>query len=165
MSTVVLAEPSEIIVVLSSFGLYTAALNICDKFNICKSSVLESLASQCVRLSQQEDLNAWDWLLQNEIFGKIFINFYESKGHYDFDFLMVVLQLFPDVTALDSNVCNLAWRLLEYLTLHHEEEGRTKLHKGVSRKILHHGAFLPEWLATSYKVSFCYKTNETYQPF
>lgn len=64
-----ISEPSELIVTLCSIGLYTMALNLCDEFKISKTSVLESLTSQCVKLSQREDPNAWDWLTQNDIFG------------------------------------------------------------------------------------------------
>lgn len=62
-------EPSELIITLCSTGLYTTALHLCDEFKINKASVLESLTSQCIKLSQREDPNAWDWLIQNDIFG------------------------------------------------------------------------------------------------
>lgn len=62
--------PSELNVILSSIGLYTTALHLCDVFNLPKNSIFESLTSQCVRLSQHEDPKAWDWLVQNDIFGK-----------------------------------------------------------------------------------------------
>ncbi|KAG7213986.1 hypothetical protein KM043_001360 [Ampulex compressa] len=118
------AGPSELIVILSSIGLYTTALHLCDQFKINKSSVLESLTSQCVKLSHREDPDAWDWLVQNDIF---------------------------DMGVSNSNIANTSWRLLEYLTLKHEKDRGSNLHKAVSRKLLQEGAFLPQWLLKSYK--------------
>ncbi|XP_012270896.1 nuclear pore complex protein Nup160 homolog [Orussus abietinus] len=118
------ADPAELIAILSSVGLYTNALHLCDRFNINKSSVLEILASQCVRLSQYEDSAAWDWLIENDI---------------------------SDISVSHSNVANTAWKLLEHLTLKHEKDCSSDLHKGVARKLVHHGAFLPEWLLSSYR--------------
>lgn len=54
---------------MCSTGLYATALHLCDEFKISKASVLKSLTSQCIKLSQREDPNAWDWLIQNDIFG------------------------------------------------------------------------------------------------
>lgn len=116
--------PEELIAILSSVGLYVTALHLCEQFRIGKGSVLESLASQCVRLSQQDDPKAWDWLILNDVF---------------------------DITLSASNVANIAWKLLEHLTLTHEKENQSELHKGVARKLLHHGAFIPAWLLSSYK--------------
>ncbi|XP_043288252.1 nuclear pore complex protein Nup160 homolog isoform X2 [Venturia canescens] len=124
MHTVAQACPSELIAILSSVGLYTTALHLCDQFNVPKSSVLENLASHCLRLSEQEDPNAWDWLIQNDVF---------------------------DISGCSSNVANISWRLLERLTLLHEKKDSSELHKGVARKLLHRGAFLPQWLMSSYK--------------
>ncbi|XP_015601122.1 nuclear pore complex protein Nup160 homolog [Cephus cinctus] len=124
IQTITQATPAELIVILSSVGLYTTALHLCDLFNVSKSSVLESLASHCVRLSQYDDRNAWDWLVQNDIF---------------------------DLGMSDSNVTNVAWKLLEHLTLKHEQERSSELHKGIARKLLRLGAFIPHWLLSFYK--------------
>ncbi|XP_066602662.1 nuclear pore complex protein Nup160 homolog [Prorops nasuta] len=120
------AGPSELVVLLSSAGLYTTALHLCDKFKLNKSPILESLAFQCIMLSQHEkaDCSRWDWLSQNDIF---------------------------DIGITNSNVTNSTWKLLEYLTLHHEKEGQTELHKIVAKKLLQSAAFLPQWLLMSYK--------------
>lgn len=120
------AGPSELIIILPTIGLYTTALHLCDEFNVNKSSVLESLASQCIRLSRGEDPNAWDWLIQNDIF---------------------------DIGLSNTNITNTAWRLLEYLTLKHEKDRYSELHKAVTRKLLQEGAFIPQWLLMSYKVN------------
>ncbi|XP_034947135.1 nuclear pore complex protein Nup160 homolog [Chelonus insularis] len=124
MHTIAQASPSELVVTLSSVGLYTTALHLCDKFHINKSSVLENLASQCVRLSEHEDPDAWDWLVHNDVF---------------------------DIAGYGTNVTDISWKLLEKLTLIHEKDCSSELHKSVARKLLHHGAFLPQWLMTSYK--------------
>lgn len=126
MHTIAQADAGELIVLLSNVGLYTVALNLCDKFGISKTSVLENLAGQSLRLSEHEDPNAWDWLVLNDVF---------------------------DIPGYGSNVADIAWRLLEKLTLEHEKEDSSELHKGVAKKILQHEAFLPQWLVASYKVS------------
>ncbi|CAL7942667.1 unnamed protein product [Xylocopa violacea] len=118
------AGPSELIIILPTIGLYTTALHLCDEFKVSKCSVLESLTSQCTRLSRVEDPNAWDWLIQNDIF---------------------------DIGLSNTNITNTAWRLLEYLTLKHEKDGCSELHKAVARKLLQEGAFVPQWLLMSYK--------------
>ncbi|KAK0176406.1 hypothetical protein PV328_000545 [Microctonus aethiopoides] len=124
MHTVAQAIPSELIAILSSVGLYTTALQLCDKFNVGKSSVLESLTSQCLRLSENEDSNAWDWLIQNDVF---------------------------EITGSGTSVADVAWRLLEKLISYHESDTGSELHKGVAKKIVHGGAFIPQWLLASYK--------------
>ncbi|XP_017877657.1 nuclear pore complex protein Nup160 homolog [Ceratina calcarata] len=118
------AGPSELVIILPTIGLFTTALHLCDQFKISKSSVLESLTAQCIRLSRGEDPNAWDWLIQNDIF---------------------------DIGLSNTNVSNTAWRLLEYLTLKHEKDECSDLHKAVARKLLQEGAFIPQWLLMSYK--------------
>ncbi|XP_034185245.1 nuclear pore complex protein Nup160 [Osmia lignaria lignaria] len=118
------AGPSELVIILSTIGLYTTALHLCDEFKINKSSVFESLTSQCIRLSRREDSNAWDWLIQNDIF---------------------------DIGLTNTNLTNTAWGLLQYLTLSHEKDRSSELHKAVSRKLLQEGAFIPQWLLMSYK--------------
>ncbi|OAD58553.1 hypothetical protein WN48_10964 [Eufriesea mexicana] len=118
------AGPSELVIILPTIGLYTTALHLCDEFKINKSSVLESLTSQCIRLSRGGDPNAWDWLIQNDIF---------------------------DIGLSNTNITNTVWRLLEYLTLKHEKDRCSALHKAVARKLLQEGAFIPQWLLMSYK--------------
>ncbi|XP_011502430.1 PREDICTED: nuclear pore complex protein Nup160 homolog [Ceratosolen solmsi marchali] len=115
--------PSEIVSIMCSAGLYINALDVCECFNLCKIPVLESIASQCVRLNNNDNITAWDWLNQNEIF---------------------------DLNISTFNICNIAWQLLQFLTLTHEKNGETILHKGVARKLFHCGTFLPEWLFSSY---------------
>ncbi|EFN74716.1 Nuclear pore complex protein Nup160-like protein [Camponotus floridanus] len=124
MHIVAHTEPSELIITLCSTGLYTTALHLCDEFKISKASVLESLTSQCIKLSQREDPNAWDWLIQNDIF---------------------------DIGISNTTIANTAWRLLEYFVLKHEKDDNSELHKAVARKLLQDGAFLPQWLLISYK--------------
>ncbi|XP_008559870.1 nuclear pore complex protein Nup160 homolog [Microplitis demolitor] len=124
LHTIAQAGAAELIVILSSVGLYTVALNLCDKFNIGKAPVLENLAAQSLRLSEHEDPNAWDWLVLNDVF---------------------------DITGYGSNITDIAWRLLEKLTIGHEKKDSSELHKAVAKKILQHEAFLPQWLIASYK--------------
>lgn len=123
--TVAQAGPAEIIAVLTSVGLYTTALQICDEFKISKCSILEGLTSQCLRLTKQEDPNAWDWLIQNQVF---------------------------DLVGCSNNcLVDVCWGLLEKLTLLHEKERESELYKSIAGKLLHQGAFLPQWLMISYK--------------
>lgn len=125
LHTVAQAGPAEIIAVLTSVGLYITALHICDEFNISKCSVLEGLTSQCLRLTKQEDLNAWDWLIQNNIFDLVNCSY--------------------------NSVVDVCWSLLKTLTLLHEKKNESKLHKCIASKLLQQGAFLPQWLIVSYK--------------
>jgi len=60
----------------------------------------------------------------------------------------------PDIGISNTTITNTAWRLLEYFTLKHEEsDNNSELHKAVAQKLLQDGAFLPQWLLISYKVS------------
>lgn len=54
----------------------------------------------------------------------------------------------------EGNPVKLAWRLLEVLLLSCEEDMQTVLHRAVSSRLLALGVFLPNWLVTSYKVTF-----------
>lgn len=60
---------------------------------------------------------------------------------------------FLDIGISNTTITNTAWRLLEYFTLKHEKNTNSELHKAVARKLLQDGAFLPQWLLISYKVS------------
>lgn len=53
--------PTEIVALLSNYGLHGQALTICGYFKLCKISVLENLASQCARLDHQEQDKKWNW--------------------------------------------------------------------------------------------------------
>lgn len=123
-------EPSEIVSILSNSNLYAMALKICDRLNICKNSVFETLASRCVKLglsTQQTDIEsseAWLWLSQNET---------------------------ADVIVSCTRAPDAAWRILEHLMGLHEPEPETRLHKCVVQKLFYHGAFVPNWLLSSYK--------------
>ncbi|XP_011311730.1 nuclear pore complex protein Nup160 homolog [Fopius arisanus] len=123
--TVAQSEPSELIAVLANVGLYTTALHLCEEFKISKCSVLETLSSQSLRLSETENNDAWDWLIQNNVY---------------------------DIVGCSGNAADVSWRLLERLTLDNEKEESSELHKAVGKKLLHLGAFLPQWLMRSYKM-------------
>jgi len=133
--------------------LYATALHLCDKFKISKASVLKSLTSQCIKLSQHEDPNAWEWLIQNDIFGtcnyynfcKLLRNDIFSDSYDD--------KYSSDIGISNTTITNTAWKLLEYFTLKHEKSDNCELHKAVAQKLLQDGAFLPQWLLISYKVS------------
>ena len=70
LHTIAQAGPTELIAILSSVGHYSAALHLCNQFNVSKCSVLENLTSQCLRLSQHDDSKAWNWLIHNDVFGE-----------------------------------------------------------------------------------------------
>lgn len=116
-------HPLEIVAIMCNSGLYIQALNVCEHLELCKTTVLESLASQCARINKKDNASSWDWLSQNNIF---------------------------DLGLSTLNTTEIAWKLLEHLTLKYEKEGESKLHKGVAKKLFHHDAFLPEWLYYSF---------------
>lgn len=70
-----------------------------------------------------------------------------SKG------LLIVNIFFPDIGISNTTITNTVWRLLEYFTLKHENSDNCELHRAVAQKLLQDGAFLPQWLLISYKVS------------
>lgn len=63
--------PVELVTLLNSAGLYKTALDLCTKFNISYTSVFESLTRQCVILSEQENPDAWNWIIENDLQGSI----------------------------------------------------------------------------------------------
>lgn len=65
----------------------------------------------------------------------------------------MLIYLFVDIGISNTTITNTAWRLLEYFTLKHEKDSHSELHKVVAQKLLQDGAFLPQWLLISYKVS------------
>lgn len=115
--------PSEIVAVMSSVGLYVDALRVCEHYNISKASVLECLASRCIQLSQQDDPAACEWLKLHDVF---------------------------DLGISSLRTDDVAWKLLQHLTLTHEKDGESEIHKAVARKLFHRGTYLPEWLSSSY---------------
>lgn len=95
------SELSDLIVTLCSTGLYATALHLCDEFKVSKASVLKSLTSQCIKLSQREDPNAWDWLIQNDIFG--------MHSYYNF------YKMWNDIFSKGLVTVNIFLQILEYL--------------------------------------------------
>lgn len=65
-----ITNPHELVAMLSSNGLYKAALQVCTAFEMPYEEVFESLAHQCVNLSRREDPNSWTWLVENDLHGK-----------------------------------------------------------------------------------------------
>ncbi|KAL7295616.1 hypothetical protein TKK_0010980 [Trichogramma kaykai] len=122
VNAVIHAGPEEMVAINANLGLYVDALNICESFNLHKTMVLQNLTSHCVRVSEKNQ-ESWDWLVHNDV---------------------------VDLEVSTLNPTNMCWKLLEKLTLTLEKEGETVLHKCVAENLFHHGAFLPEWLFSSY---------------
>lgn len=61
----------ELVTLLTSCGLFKAALHLCSTFTKCLVSVFVGLTWRCVMLSEEEDPNAWNWLVENDLQGTI----------------------------------------------------------------------------------------------
>jgi nuclear pore complex protein Nup160 len=57
----------------------------------------------------------------------------------------------PELGSGEATAASLAWRLLETLLNKYESPRQSTLHKAVAARLLGLGAFLPNWLVTSYK--------------
>lgn len=123
ISSIIHAGASELIAVLCSLSLFTAAVKLSNGFDLCIGIILESLASTCVLSVYQED--PWIWVEKNNI---------------------------TDLLIKDSAV-DTAWNLLKELIEENEKLNSTILRKAVTTKILKTEAFLPQWLYNSYKMS------------
>lgn len=119
---------AELVAILTSVGMYQLALKLCHLFSLPPHGVFEGLAGACVKLMaedvEKESSGAWDWLVEND---------------------------FSELGIGEATAMLLAWRLLETLLNKYESPRQSTLHKAVAARLLGLGAFLPNWLVTSYK--------------
>lgn len=137
----------ELVTLLNNAGLFKTALEICAKFSMPYTSVFEVLTKQCVLLSEQEDPNAWNWLIENDL-----------QGNEQYDNLFCVETchsiLFLDLPVNRENVSDVSWKLLQDYLNKYEEPSMSSLHYVVCKKIINMNIYIPFWLLTSYKVIF-----------
>ncbi|XP_058790744.1 nuclear pore complex protein Nup160 homolog isoform X4 [Phymastichus coffea] len=117
------AGPSEIAAILSNYGLHVDAVDICRYFKLSIISILENLVSHCTRLDPKDQFKTYSWLDEIPVVG---------------------------YNLLTSSSMNISWKLLQYFILQYEEIGNSELHKAVTKQLLYHEIFLPEWLYSSY---------------
>lgn len=121
------AGPQELSMILASCGLYTAALKLAKGFSINMLPIFDSLTAACVRITDENLTDAWDWLQENDL---------ADLPHR-------------------NKASDMAWSLLRKMVEDNEEESSTLLRKSVVNKLLSLQAFVPQWLQNSYKLSNC----------
>ncbi|XP_055713609.1 nuclear pore complex protein Nup160 homolog [Phlebotomus papatasi] len=123
LSTILKVGPDELVALLATSRLFTAAVKLARAFKITPTIVMENLASACVHASSEQSNEVWMWLQENDL---------------------------ADLPLKNSPMA-MAWNLLEKLLVENEVSGTTILRRSVAKRILHLGAFLPHWLFLSYK--------------
>lgn len=65
------ADPNQIISILSSSGMYTAAIKLAVRLELKSGivSALESLTLACVRADDNNPDETWNWLKENDLAG------------------------------------------------------------------------------------------------
>ncbi|XP_030768263.1 nuclear pore complex protein Nup160 homolog isoform X2 [Sitophilus oryzae] len=117
--------PVELVTLLNSAGLFKTALEICTTYNLGYATVFESLTLKCIMLSEEENPNAWDWLVENDL---------------------------QDLPANRDSISEVVWQLLQDYLEKYEEPNMTTLHKIVCKKIINMRMYIPFWMLKSYKV-------------
>ncbi|XP_017773941.1 PREDICTED: nuclear pore complex protein Nup160 homolog [Nicrophorus vespilloides] len=119
-----LTTPSELVMFLASSGIYKTSFKVCVAYEIPFDIIFEMLTHQCVLLTESEDNEAWNWLIENDL--------------HDFDYI-------------GNSTSVVAWNLLQHYLEVHEEAHLSCYHRVVADKILHMGMALPHWFLASYK--------------
>lgn len=77
------AGPQELSVILSAnCGLFTAAIKLAKGFDLSMLHIFESLTAACVRTTEENGSEAWNWLQENDlagIFAFLFILEFSNK--------------------------------------------------------------------------------------
>ncbi|XP_050293240.1 nuclear pore complex protein Nup160 homolog [Anthonomus grandis grandis] len=123
MSSNVIA-PDELVTLLNCAGLYKTALEVCSTYAVSFVPVFESLTLRCIALSEDENPDAWNWLVENDL---------------------------QDLPANRENVSTIVWELLQTFLKKYEQANATLLHKAVCEKFISMRMYLPFWLIASYK--------------
>lgn len=121
------AGPQELSMILSSCGLFTAALKLAKGFLTSVLPIFDSLTAACVRTADENPTDAWDWLQENDL---------ADLPHR-------------------NKASDMAWSLLRKLVSDNEEESSTLIRKSVVNKLLSLQSFVPQWLHNNYKLSNC----------
>jgi len=119
-----LTSPAELVCLLASVGIFKYALSLCDVFGLPYDFVFETHTKQCILLSETEDPNAWNWLIENDL---------------------------HDLSIVGSSPSVVAWNLLQTYMEQYEQEGLTTVHKVICQKIINMEGYIPHWIVASYK--------------
>ncbi|EDW88051.1 nuclear pore complex protein Nup160 homolog [Drosophila yakuba] len=119
------STPEELSYLLTSCGLYTAALKLSRGHSFSVLPIFESLTTACVAATEDKSVDAWNWLQNNDM---------ADLPHR-------------------SNAADMAWTLLQKLVVDNEAKDSTLIRKSVVQRLLLLNAFLPQWLIDSYKLS------------
>ncbi|KAG5881796.1 hypothetical protein JTB14_037092 [Gonioctena quinquepunctata] len=115
----------ELITLLNSAGLFKTSLEICTTFNLPYTSVFETLTKHCVNLTEQEQPNAWNWLVENDL---------------------------QDLPVNRDSASDVVWQLLQDYLEKYEKPNMSTLHYVVCKKIISMRMYIPHWLLNSYKL-------------
>lgn len=127
---------------MSSVGIFKYALILCKSFGLSYDIVFQALAKQCILLSDSEDPNAWNWLIENDLHGLFCIKT---------NTLQFTIVVFTDLTIVGNSPSTVAWNLLQTYMNQYDEECLSIIHKAVCSKIITMGSYIPYWLVASYK--------------
>ncbi|CAG9862053.1 unnamed protein product [Phyllotreta striolata] len=117
-------DPLELVISLNNSGMFKAAFEICSTFDLPYSLVFEALTKRCVMLTEAEDPNAWNWLVENDL---------------------------QDLPVNRESAADVVWKFLQDCLEKYEEPRMSCLHNVVCKKIINMQIYLPHWLKASYK--------------
>ncbi|CAH1156010.1 unnamed protein product [Phaedon cochleariae] len=120
-----ITNPTELVTLLNSAGLFKTALDICTTFDLPYNSVFDTLTKHCVLLSEEENPNSWNWLVENDL---------------------------QDLPVNRDSASDVIWQLLQDYLEKYEKPNMTTLHCVVCRKIIQMRIYVPHWLLASYKL-------------
>ncbi|CAH1112722.1 unnamed protein product [Psylliodes chrysocephalus] len=120
-----ITSPVELVTLLNTSGLFKTAFDICTTFSLAYSPVFETLTKQCVLLSEEDNPNAWNWLVENDL---------------------------QDLPVNRESASDVIWQFLQDCLEKYEEPKMTTLHCVVAKKIINMRIYLPHWLVASYKM-------------
>ena len=70
MNNIVVTAAEELVVFLSNTKLFKPALSLCTSFSLSYKVVFHLLTHECILLMENDNLEAWNWLVENDIQGK-----------------------------------------------------------------------------------------------
>ncbi|XP_044262804.1 nuclear pore complex protein Nup160 homolog [Tribolium madens] len=119
-----ITNPHELVILLTSAGLFKTALTISKIFEVPYRIVFEALTKKCGSLSRQNEPVTWKWLIENNL---------------------------QDLPMSTKGASEAAWSLLQECVEEYEEEKMSLIHKIVCRQIIKMNLWIPQWLLSSYK--------------
>ena len=92
-----------------------------------KRPVFEQLVILCTRLDKENNQNAWNYLIENDL---------------------------SDLNTIDSSPAKVCWNLLRKLIDKYQPEYCTEIFQVVARKLVSLNIQVPQWILKPYKVSY-----------